>query len=1086
MHLFLYRRTVLSLAVLLIIPAAFAQVRLPQLISDGMILQRDVPVNVWGWATPAEKIAVVFNGKRYTAVARPNSVWQIRLDATKAGGPYTMDIRGVNHITLKDILVGDVWLCSGQSNMVHQMKLHGVRYADEIADAHYPEIRQFWVPTLTNLQGPQGDLTAGHWKSANPQDVLEFSAVAYFFAKNLYKKYHIPIGIINSSVGGTPIEAWTSEEGLNHFPAIIKTIEKNKDTAYINGFSRRAAAAMSNLPKSNDKGLAGPIPWYSPTYTPAGWRQIGIPGYWEDQGLRNLDGVVWYRREIDVPASMAGQPAKVFLGRIVNADVLYINGKEVGNTTYEYPQRRYTIPAELLKPGKNLFVVRVTNSFGKGGFVPDKPYCLIAGNDTVDLKGYWEYKVGEVFVPRTRAGSGGFGFSAQNAPTALYNAMIAPLIRYAIKGFVWYQGEANANKAAEYAKLQPAMIADWRSKWKEGDIPFLYVQLPGFGDYDYLPAESSWAELREAQLQSLSVPNTGMAVGIDLGEWNDVHPDRKAPVGDRLALAAERIAYGDSVVYSGPIYQSSAISGNKILISFDHTGSGLITEDGGELQEFAIAGADKKFVWANAKPEGDKVIVWSDEIKDPMYVRYAWADNPVNPNLYNKEGLPASPFRTDPDSVGQQPSANTGAYPPPVNFTAEQDHDNMMKQLGIKALRPGPSGDAKAPDHANYDTALANPYPDLPDVLTLKNGEKVTTADMWWKRRRPEIVEDFEREVYGRVPAGAPKVTWTVAMTDQEFVGSIPVITREVIGHVDNSVYPLIDVNIKVTLVLPADVKAPVPILMMFGQAAPFGTAGQLIADGWGYVMIDPASIQADNGAGLTRGIIGLVNKGQPRKPDDWGALRAWAWGAARALDYLEASEPQVDARHVGIEGVSRYGKAALVTLAFEPRFAMGLIGSSGEGGAKLHRRNWGEAVESLTGGEYYWMAGNFVKYGASDAVFGVKTAKDLPVDALELIALCAPRLTFISYGVPEQGDARWLDHQGSYMAAVAAGPVFRLLGAKDLGVSADYRTEKMPPVNVGLLDGELAWRQHDGGHTDAPNVKYFIQWADKFMRKIN
>ena len=1086
MHLFLYRRTVLSLAVLLIIPAAFAQVRLPQLISDGMILQRDVPVNVWGWATPAEKIAVVFNGKRYTAVARPNSVWQIRLDATKAGGPYTMDIRGVNHITLKDILVGDVWLCSGQSNMVHQMKLHGVRYADEIADAHYPEIRQFWVPTLTNLQGPQGDLTAGHWKSANPQDVLEFSAVAYFFAKNLYKKYHIPIGIINSSVGGTPIEAWTSEEGLNHFPAIIKTIEKNKDTAYINGFSRRAAAAMSNLPKSNDKGLAGPIPWYSPTYTPAGWRQIGIPGYWEDQGLRNLDGVVWYRREIDVPASMAGQPAKVFLGRIVNADVLYINGKEVGNTTYEYPQRRYTIPAELLKPGKNFFVVRVTNSFGKGGFVPDKPYCLIAGNDTVDLKGYWEYKVGEVFVPRTRAGSGGFGFSAQNAPTALYNAMIAPLIRYAIKGFVWYQGEANANKAAEYAKLQPAMIADWRSKWKEGDIPFLYVQLPGFGDYDYLPAESSWAELREAQLQSLSVPNTGMAVGIDLGEWNDVHPDRKAPVGDRLALAAERIAYGDSVVYSGPIYQSSAISGNKILISFDHTGSGLITEDGGELQEFAIAGADKKFVWANAKPEGDKVIVWSDEIKDPMYVRYAWADNPVNPNLYNKEGLPASPFRTDPDSVGQQPSANTGAYPPPVNFTAEQDHDNMMKQLGIKALRPGPSGDAKAPDHANYDTALANPYPDLPDVLTLKNGEKVTTADMWWKRRRPEIVEDFEREVYGRVPAGAPKVTWTVAMTDQEFVGSIPVITREVIGHVDNSVYPLIDVNIKVTLVLPADVKAPVPILMMFGQAAPFGTAGQLIADGWGYVMIDPASIQADNGAGLTRGIIGLVNKGQPRKPDDWGALRAWAWGAARALDYLEASEPQVDARHVGIEGVSRYGKAALVTLAFEPRFAMGLIGSSGEGGAKLHRRNWGEAVESLTGGEYYWMAGNFVKYGASDAVFGVKTAKDLPVDAHELIALCAPRLTFISYGVPEQGDARWLDHQGSYMAAVAAGPVFRLLGAKDLGVSADYRTEKMPPVNVGLLDGELAWRQHDGGHTDAPNVKYFIQWADKFMRKIN
>ena len=1061
------------LAVLLIIPAAFAQVRLPQLISDGMVLQRDEPVNIWGWATPAEKVKVEFNGKKYTAVAGPDSTWRIRLDAMKAGGPYTMDIRAANHITLKDILVGDVWLCSGQSNMVHQMKLHSVRYATAIADAHYPEIRQFWVPTLTNLQGPKGDLTAGLWKSANPEDVLEFSAVAYFFAKDLYKKYHIPIGIINSSVGGTPIEAWTSEEGFKDFPAIIKTIDKNKDTAYINGLGRRAAAEMSNMPRREDKGLAGPHPWYSPTYIPAGWRRIGIPGYWEDQGLRNLDGVVWYRREIDVPASMTGKSAKVFLGRIVNADVLYINGKEVGHTTYEYPQRRYTIPADLLKPGKNLFVVRVTNSFGKGGFVPDKPYCLIAGNDTVDLKGYWEYKVGEVFVPRPRAGSGGFGFSAQNAPTALYNAMIAPLVPYAIKGFVWYQGEANANKAAEYAKLQPAMIADWRSKWKEGDIPFLYVQLPGFGDYDYLPAESGWAELREAQLQSLSVPHTGMAVGIDLGEWNDIHPDRKAPVGDRLALAAEKIAYGEDIVYSGPIYKSSVISGDKITISFGETGGGLMTIDGEDPQGFAIAGADKKFVWASAKIEGDKVIVWSDEIKDPEYVRYAWADDPVNPNLYNKEGLPASPFRTDRDM-------------PAVTWTAQQDHDDMMKQLGIKALRPGPSGDEKAPNHANYDTALANPYPDLPDVLTLKNGGKVTTADMWWKQRRPEIVEDFEREVYGRVPAGAPKVTWTVAMTDQEFVGSIPVITREVIGHVDNSVYPLIDVNVKITLVLPAEVKAPVPILMMFGQAAPFGTAAQLIADGWGYVMIDPASIQADNGMGLTRGIIGLVNKGQPRKPDDWGALRAWAWGAARALDYLETSEPMVDAKHVGIEGVSRYGKAALVTLAFEPRFAMGLIGSSGEGGAKLHRRNWGEAVESLTGGEYYWMAGNFMKYGAADAVFGAKTAKDLPVDAHELIALCAPRLTFISYGLPAQGDARWLDHQGSYMAAVAAGPVFRLLGAKDLGVSADYGTEKMPPVNVGLLDGELAWRQHDGGHTDAPNVKYFLEWADKFMRKIN
>jgi hypothetical protein len=492
------------------------------------------------------------------------------------------------------------------------------------------------------------------------------------------------------------------------------------------------------------------------------------------------------------------------------------------------------------------------------------------------------------------------------------------------------------------------------------------------------------------------------------------------------------------------------------------------------------------------------------------------------------------------NASAQQSSPGKDQYPTPVTFTAQQDHDDMMRQLGIKALRPGPSGNEKAPNHANYDTALANPYPDLPEVLTLKNGRKVNIPALWWSQRRPEIVEDFEREVYGRVPANVPRVSWTVKVMERELLGFTPVIAKQLVGHVDNSASPLIDVNIKMTLVLPANAKKPVPLLMMFARSAlpspvqppaddlekindaikqllvrdhpelqqifdrypaytpiaaqaPTGfgqprnardppTAQQLIADGWGYILLDPSSIQADNGAGITRGIIGLVNKGQPRKPDDWGALRAWAWGAARALDYLEASEPMVDNKQVGIEGVSRYGKAALVTLAFENRFAMGLIGSSGEGGAKLHRRNWGEAVESLTGGEYYWMAGNFMKYGASEAVFGPKTARDLPVDSHELIALCAPRLTFISYGVPEQGDSRWLDHQGSYMAAVAAGPVFQLLGAKGLGVSGDYHTEKMPLVNTGLLDGQLAWRQHDGGHTDAPNVKYFIRWADTFI----
>jgi hypothetical protein len=492
----------------------------------------------------------------------------------------------------------------------------------------------------------------------------------------------------------------------------------------------------------------------------------------------------------------------------------------------------------------------------------------------------------------------------------------------------------------------------------------------------------------------------------------------------------------------------------------------------------------------------------------------------------------------------QQVKIDSAKYPKLVTYTTAQDHDNMKKQLGVVSVRPGPSGNEAAPNHANYDVSVSNPCPVLPDVLTLKNGKKVTTADAWWKQRRPELVEGIELELYGKLPARIPKVTWTEEIIDREVVSRIPVVAKQLVGHVDNSEYPLINVDIRAVLVTPANVKGPVPVLMMFGRpslpapaqpspddlakinksfremmiksdpemkamfekypayapivrpaggAPAFGPAPtidgnspsteQLLAAGWGYLSIDPSSIQADNGAGLTRGIIGLVNKGQPRKPDDWGSLRAWAWGAGRALDYLE-TQPNVDSKKVGIEGVSRYGKAALVTLAFDQRFAVGLIGSSGKGGATLHRRVFGEAVESLTGtGEYHWMAGNYIKYGASQASFGSKTGCDLTVDSHDLIALCAPRLTFISYGIPEKGDAKWLDQTGSYMATVAAGPVFKLLGAKDLGVSNDYMKEQLPPVLTGLMDGELAWRQHDGGHTDGPNFQHFIPWASNKMK---
>lgn len=609
-----------------------------------MILQRDVPVKIWGWASKDEKIKILFNNKTYKTITDANGRWKVILAATKAGGPYTMQFSGKNKIALKDILFGDVWICAGQSNMVHQMELHGVRYADEITNANYPEIRQFWVPNITNMQAPQDDLPGGSWKWANPTDVKDFSAVAYFFAEKLYEKYHIPIGIINESWGGVPIETWMSEESLKEFPNILNTVQKNKDTAYINSFSRKNFSNNAvHIPE--DKGMTEK--WFSTSYAPKEWHRIAVPGYWEDQGAK-VNGVVWYRKEINIPASMLNTPAKVFLGRIVDADVLYINGQQVGNTTYMYPQRRYVIPGGVLKEGKNILVVRVTNNSGKGGFVPDKPYELIAGKDTIDLTGCWEYKVGLVNNPRRGFGGPGGSIAAQNQPTALYNAMLAPVVGYGIKGFVWYQGESNTGKPDEYAKLQPAMIADWRSKWNNNELPFLFVQLPGFGDYNYLPSESQWATFREAQAKTLSIKNTAMAVAIDAGEWNDIHPDRKKDVGDRLALAAEKIAYSEDVVYAGPTFQSATIDGNKIIISFTNVGSGLTTNDGEEPQEFAIAGADKKYVWAKAKIDGDKIIVSSDEITEPKYVRYAWADTPVNPNLINKEGLPAAPFEIAP------------------------------------------------------------------------------------------------------------------------------------------------------------------------------------------------------------------------------------------------------------------------------------------------------------------------------------------------------------------------------------------------------------------------------------------------------
>lgn len=426
-----------------------------------------------------------------------------------------------------------------------------------------------------------------------------------------------------------------------------------------------------------------------------------------------------------------------------------------------------------------------------------------------------------------------------------------------------------------------------------------------------------------------------------------------------------------------------------------------------------------------------------------------------------------------------------------MRAAAEQDHQRLMNLLGIKELRPGASHDPKSPNPTNYDESKANIYPNLPDPLLLKNGNRVTSAKVWWKQRRPEIVEDFDREILGRVPANLPKVTWEVLSTTPEKIGDVPVVTKRLAGHVDNSAYPKIAVTMELTLTTPANASGPVPVIIELAFSKEFmaaiarsipemmpggpGNEGptwqqQVLARGWGYAILTPTSFQADNGAGLTEGIIGLMNKGQPRKLDDWGTLRAWAWGASRALDYFE-TDKTVDAKQVGVEGHSRFGKTALVAMAYDPRFAIAYISSSGTGGAKLYRHVFGEQLENLAAsGEYHWMAGNFLKYA------GPLTAGDLPVDAHELIALCAPRPVFIGAG-SFNGD-EWADPRGMFMAAVAAGPVYRLLGKKDLG------TQEFPPIKTALTAGDLAFRQHSGGHTPGPNWPTFLDFASRYLHK--
>jgi sialate O-acetylesterase len=633
-------RIILLPLLMLIFSSTIGQIRLPRLISDGMIIQRDTKTKVWGWASPGEEITISFKGKLYKTITNKDGMWTIFLSPQKAGGPYTMTFSASNDMEVNDIYFGDVWLCSGQSNMELTMERVRYKYAAEIETIDNPRIRQFEVPDRYNFKQAEEDVLSGQWISATPENIRKFSAVAYFFANELYQTYQVPIGLINSALGGSPAEAWISEGALKQFPVYYNEalyFKNDSNITQIEAHDRKLQNSWYSRLNNSDLGLKQH--WSNPSLDDSHWPEMSLPGYWADKGLEQTNGVVWFRKEITLPNYMVSQPAEILLGCIVDADSVFINGHFVGTTTYQYPPRRYSIPANVLREGKNQITIRVVNHAGKGGFVLDKPYQVQVGNHVIDLKGNWKYKLGAAL--ETLPGQTFIRWK----PLGLYNAMIAPLINYTIKGAIWYQGESNTKAPSEYTALMTTLINDWRAKWGQGSFPFLFVQLANFMEAKQEPSQSNWAELRQAQLETLTVPNTAMAVTIDLGEWNDIHPLNKQDVGKRLALQAKRLAYGNKkIIASGPVFQSIERKGNCLVISFDHAGSGLRAVSKKSLKHFAIAGVDKNFVWANAKIEGNKVVIWNDVISNPVTVRYAWADNPAGANLYNKEMLPATPF----------------------------------------------------------------------------------------------------------------------------------------------------------------------------------------------------------------------------------------------------------------------------------------------------------------------------------------------------------------------------------------------------------------------------------------------------------
>ncbi len=636
------------------------------LFCDHMVLQRGIEIPVWGRAQPGGVVQVELNEKTAHAFAGADGIWMARLPEMTAGGPYELMIRGQGSLTYTNVMVGDVWICSGQSNMKWPVK--NCNHADEeIAAADHPGIRLFAVPCVTSEQ-PEYDVD-GTWQVCSPETVPDFSAVAYFFGRELHRELDVPQGLIQTAWSGSPAEAWTTLETLQANPECAPILERYaaalKD--YPRAFEKykiqlanwkKADSDKVDRSRQKDSGNKGfGLGYAAPGFDDSAWQTMTLPMMWEP--VMDIDGAVWFRRTVDAPADWAGQDLTLSLGIVDDFDVTYFNGVQVGATGQETPNfweshREYAVPGSLVNPGRNVIAVRVFDHYSNGGFNSPAGQMTLAptsGGQAVSLAGDWRFQVSieldpDALVPAQRP-KAPLGPTHSHSPARLYNAMIHPLAPYGIKGAIWYQGETNVGRACQYRKLLASMITDWRRVWGQGDFPFFTVQLANYLAAKKQPVPSAWAELREAQAMTLdTLPNTGLAVTIDIGEAQDIHPRNKQDVGRRLSLAAQALAFGGDVTGSGPRFKSMKIEGAWIRLYFDHIGGGL-TAKGGPLKQFAIAGEDQKFVWADAVIEGDTIVVASDVVARPVAVRYAWADNPAGCNLCNAEGLPAIPFRTD-------------------------------------------------------------------------------------------------------------------------------------------------------------------------------------------------------------------------------------------------------------------------------------------------------------------------------------------------------------------------------------------------------------------------------------------------------